>query len=122
MPSGALWGVLVRSGACLCSCRSCRCWWGRDRWAGLADLLRVSPAALGLLPVMISGAGLILCGSPVLRGSGLPSYIMWGRVCYPYQVGRLRGSLAAVDLLGRSPALLSSAGVSADILGGGDIL
>lgn len=82
MPSGALWGVLVRSGACLRSCRSRRCWWGVIGGAGL-----VSISCGYLLPVMISGAGLILCGSPAL--GGLSPVLRWGLVSVLYNVGRV---------------------------------
>ena len=98
-------GVLVHSGACLRSCRSCRCWWGGS--------------GLDLLPVMISGAGLILCGSPVLRWGLVSVLYNVGVGLLPVSGGRLRGSPAVVDLLGvggavaglRSRSWISSEGL-----------
>lgn len=69
MHSRALWG------------RS-RAFWGVSAFLSFPPLLmgriRWGGSGLDLLPVMISGAGLILCGSPVLR---------WGLVSVLYNVG-----------------------------------
>lgn len=130
-------GVSVRCGVCLHSCRSYRCWWGV-----IGGVCLVSISCGYILPVIYRGRVLSSAGLPSCGGVWSPSYIMWGWVLLPVSgraasrvsggvdllgVGgavaglRSRGCIscrspAVVDILGRSPALISSAGVSADAL------
>ena len=104
---------------------------GRDRWRGSCRSPAGISSALDLLPVMISGGGSypLRVSRPAVAGSGLPSYIMWGRVCCPYQVdgfgGLLRwscrGVVGGVVAGLRSRGWISPAGYLLPIFCGGSI-